>query len=207
MPLSMYSVAVKIEGIESRRRTAGLMHIIIGFFLIAKGADYYRFLEYKTILPALPAFAVAAVSFAYGIARRRIDLTAKYNYLLRLVQVITFTTLGIAFIKISRPVDYWGLFIFAAICIVLLFSERRIFTATVIFLDETGVKIPGYYRDYLIKWQDLLEVKIREDFVTLFHRKQKYLQYQVVQDLSLLEVAKMNAFCMEKIKEQQPENE
>jgi hypothetical protein len=42
-------------------------------------------------------------------------------------------------------------------------------------------------------------VIIREDFLTLFHVKKKYLQYQVMQDLSTLEVAKINAFCREQI--------
>jgi hypothetical protein len=42
---------------------------------------------------------------------------------------------------------------------------------------------------------------VREDFITLFHVERKYLQYQVLQDLSTLEVAKMNAFCKEKLAE------
>ena len=40
---------------------------------------------------------------------------------------------------------------------------------------------------------------MREDFITLFHIRQKYLQFQVLQDLSTLEIAKMNAFCKEQL--------
>ena len=46
----------------------------------------------------------------------------------------------------------------------------------------------------------LVEVLVREDFITLFHAGKKYLQYQVLQDLSTLELAKMNAFCRENVK-------
>ena len=60
--------------------------------------------------------------------------------------------------------------------------------------------IPGNYKDYLVRWEDLSEVVVREDFLTLFHIKKKYLQYQVMQDLSTLEVAKLNAFCRENVK-------
>jgi len=42
---------------------------------------------------------------------------------------------------------------------------------------------------------------VREDFITIFHIREKYLQYQVMQDLSTLEVAKMNAFCRDKIEQ------
>jgi hypothetical protein len=80
-----------------------------------------------------------------------------------------------------------------------MFSERRVFQQTVIILDDNGVKIPGLYTDHLVKWQDLSEVVVREDFLTLFHIKKKYLQYQVVQDLSIIEVNKLDLFCKEQI--------
>ena len=195
----MYSVTVKIDGIESRRRSAGLSHVLVGFFLIAKGADYYRMSGYISLVPVLPVFAVAAASLFYGFFRRRIDLFAKYNGWLRLVQALTFFVLGVLTLKTGRPVDYAGLFIFAFLCLVLLFAERKVFQETTIFFDESGVRIPGSYSDHRIKWEELSEVVVREDFLTFFHIKKKYLQYQVMQDLSTLEVSKLNAFCREQI--------
>jgi hypothetical protein len=99
----------------------------------------------------------------------------------------------------GRPNDYVGVFVFVLLCIVLMFSERRIFQETTIFFTEEGIKIPGYYKDHLVKWEELSEVIVREDFLTIFNTNKKYLQYQVMQDLSTLEVAKMNAFCKEKV--------
>lgn len=198
----MYNVTVKIEGVESKKRSAGLLHIVVGFFLIAKGADYYRFLNYESFLPTLPFFAVAAISLFYGFFRRRVDIFAKYNFWLRLLQVVSFTVLGFAIMHLGRTIDYIGVFIFAFLCLLLLFSERRVFKETTIFFDEKGVTIPGSYKDFLVKWEDLSEVVVREDFLTLFHVKKKYLQYQVMQDLSTLEVAKLNAFCREQIEKQ-----
>ena len=52
-----------------------------------------------------------------------------------------------------------------------------------------------------MEWQVLEEVTVRHDFITLFHQGKKYLQYQVMQDLSELEVVKMNAFCKEQIED------
>lgn len=195
----MYSVTVKIDGIESKRRSAGLLHIVVGFFLIAKAADYYRFLNYENILPVLPVFAVAGLSLFYGFFRRRVDIFAKYNPAVRFIQIITLFILGLVMIKLGRSIDYIGLFIFAFLCVLLLASERKIFEETTIFFDEAGVSIPGNYRNHLVKWEDLTEVVVREDFLTLFHVKKKYLQFQVMQDLSTLEITKMNVFCREQI--------
>ncbi|HYK55871.1 MAG TPA: hypothetical protein VEV15_05290, partial [Flavisolibacter sp.] len=137
----MYSVTVKIEGVESKRRSAGLLHVVVGFFLIAKGADYYRFLNYESFLPTLPFFAVAAISLFYGFFRRRVDIFAKYNFWLRLLQAISFTVLGFAIMNLGRTIDYIGVFIFAFLCLLLLFSERSVFKETTIFFDEKGVTI------------------------------------------------------------------
>jgi hypothetical protein len=195
----MYSVAVKIEGIESRRRSAGVLHVVIGFFMIFNASNYYRYTNYKNILPIAFILLAASISMFYGFFRRKMDLSAHYNYWLRLVQVVSFTVLGFLVLATGRTSDYVGVFVFALLSIVLMFSERRIFNETIIYFNEEGIKIPGYYTDHLVKWEEISEVVVREDFLTIFHVNKKYLQFQVMQDLSILEVAKMNAFCKEKV--------
>ena len=198
----MYNIAVRIEGIESRRRSAGVLHVVIGFFMIFNASNYYRFTNYKNVWPVAFILLMASISLFYGFFRKKMDLSAHYNYYLRLVQVISFTVLGFFMIRTGRSSDYIGVFVFALLCIVLMFSERRIFHDTTIYISEDGIKIPGYYRDHLVKWDEISEVVVREDFLTIFNVNKKYLQYQVVQDLSTLEVAKMNAFCKEKVEGQ-----
>jgi len=195
----MYSIAVKIEGIESRRRSASILHIVIGFFMIFNAANYYRFMNYKNIFPVAFILLAASISLFYGFFRRKMDLSAHYNYNLRLMQVVSLTVLGFLMISKGRSLDYIGVFVFAVLCIILMFSERKIFHDTTVYLTEDGIKIPGYYRDHLVKWNEVSEVVVREDFITVFNNNKKYLQYQVMQDLSTLEVAKMNAYCKEKV--------
>lgn len=195
----MFSIAVKIDGIESRKRSAGLLHIVIGFFLIAKGADYFRYLKYHNFLFVLPILLIASFSLFYGFFRKKTDPTASLNFTLRLLQFLTFLVLGILMTHYGTYIDYTGLFIFAFLCFMLLFSERKVFEETYIIMDEQGIKIPGYYKDHMIPWKALSNVVVREDFLTIFHIKQKYLQYQVRQSLSPLELAKINAYCKEQI--------
>lgn len=197
----MYTIAVKIDGIENRRRSAGLLHILIGFFMIFHASNYYHITDYKNFWPVAFTLLVASFSLFYGFFRRKIDLSAKYNFLLRLIQLACFLFLGVLMVNAGSN-NYLAVFIFAFLCLVLLFSEKKIFKEFDLVVDENGVTVPGYYKDTLIKWEDLSEVVVREDFVTLFHIRQKYIQFQVAQDLSTLEVAKMNAFCKEKIGQQ-----
>src|SRR5688500_17879724 len=113
MALQMYSVTVKIEAIESRRRSAGLLHALVGFVFLMKAADYYRYMEYTNAIPPIPFFAIGLLSLAYGFFRKKLDLLARYNYLLRLVQVVGFITLGIVMVRLEKTLDYGSLFVFA----------------------------------------------------------------------------------------------
>lgn len=193
----MFSICVRIDGIERRRKSVALLHVVTGLFLLLKASAYYQYDSYRHFMVVFPFLLAGSFSLFYGLFRKKLDASYRYSYWLKLVEVVALTTLGVLLIGMGKTLDYAGVFFFALMRILLIFSERRIFHETNILLSSDGVLIPGYYRDHLVKWEELKEVVIREDFVTFFHVKGKYLQYQVMQDLSTLEVAKMNAFCKE----------
>lgn len=195
----MYRITVRIEDVERRKRSVGLLHVIAALFLIVKAADYYRLLEFKNFMPIAPMVLIAAISMFYGFFRKKVDFSARFNSKLRLLQFTAFLILAIVFMNSGRTLDIVAVVIFAFMCLLLFFTEKKIFAGTDIVLDENGVTVPATFKDVLVPWKDLSEVIVREDFVTLFHVGQKYLQFQVMQDLSTLEIAKLNAFCREKI--------
>ena len=195
----MYTVAVKIEGLDRRRRTAGYMHVIVGFFLLLKTFDLDSLSPDKSLTKLLPFILVAALSLFYGLGRARIDVTAKYNGPLRGLQFITFILFSIIMMKAGKTFDSAVLAAWALVTFLLIFSEKKLFADTFLQLTEVGIDIPGTYKKHLVGWTMLEDVTVRRDFITLFHRDKKYLQYQVMQDLSELEVVKMNAFCKERI--------
>jgi hypothetical protein len=195
----MYTVAVRIDGMEKRRRSTSLVHAILGFFLLIKSFDLYNYLDGQSLFALFPFLAVGVVSLFYAFFRNRFDAPARHNAGLRLLQTITFFSFGFLMYRIGRSFDYISLFIWGLLTLLLFFSEKRVFKDTYLSLTEKGIQIPGSYRDYLVEWTTLESVVVRHDFITLFHRGKKYLQYQVLQDLSELELVKMNAFCREQI--------
>jgi hypothetical protein len=196
----MYSIVIKVEGMEKRKRSAALMHVVLGFFLIAKAADYVHQTnnDFTTVLPFL---AIALLSVFYGLFRKRIDPDGNYNHWIRVTELMAFVVIGSLLISTSdNSFDYISSFVMAAIALMLLFSEKRIYKDHELQITEEGVVIPGDYKLHTVPWNVLSDVVVRHDFVTVFHNDEKYLQYQVLQSLSELEVAKMNGFCREKIK-------
>lgn len=199
----MYHIAVKIESIESKKKNAGLLHIILGIFLVLKTFDYYHYINYSSVIPIIPLLVVAGFSLYYGFFRRNFDYQGQFNQWLRILQVTTFTIFGFAMMRVGKPLDYYGLFLWAFLSVILLVSERRIYKETILLLSDQGVTIPAYYKDQLVEWSELNDVIVRHDFVTIFNRNDKYLQFQVMQTLSELELVKMNAFCKEKLEGKQ----
>jgi len=194
----MYSVVIKVEGMEKRRRNAAVMHILLGFFLIVKCTDYLR-LTQNDFSHVLPFLAVALLAVFYGLFRKRIDLEGRYNYLIRLTEFAAYGVMGFLLYDVKEGFHYISCLAMAGIAVLLLFSEKRIYKDHELQFTGEGVVIPGDYKLHTVPWNVLSDVVIRHDFITIFHNNEKYLQYQVMQTLSGLEVAKMNGFCREKI--------
>jgi hypothetical protein len=166
---------------------------------LIKSLDFYKYLGESSVTPIALFTAVAIISLVYGFFRRRLDITAKHNAGIRLLQTISFLSFGILMYRLGKTVDYASLFLWAFLTLLLFFSEKKIFQETLLYFTNEGIKVPGTYKEHLVEWNVLESVTVRHDFITLFHSGKKYLQYQVMQDLSELEVVKMNAFCKEHI--------
>jgi len=195
----MYSIAVKIDDIEKRRRSTGFLHIVVGFFLILKTAEEVRTNGYPNYLVTLPLLALASAALFYGFFRKKIDITAALNGRLRILEAIGLLVLAVLFFREGNSVNGWLLVFVAGAAMLIFFTERQLFSPVYILLEENGISVPGAYGTHLIPWEALEQVVVREDFLTIFHKKQKYLQYQVSEDLTALEVTKMNAFCRDMI--------
>ena len=197
----MYSVAVKIEDFEKRRRSSALLHLAIGLFLLIKSADYSKYVQYKNFFPVAPLLIIASLSLFYGLFRRKLDVSGSANGWLRGFQLAAYVLLGILLVGKGSNFEVILAFVFAFFCLALLLTERKIFGETIIILNEEGIRIPGYYKEHLVAWKEVENVVVREDFITIFHIRKKFLQFQVMQDLSTLEIAKMDAFCKEQVEQ------
>ncbi|HVE60434.1 MAG TPA: hypothetical protein VNA26_01350, partial [Chitinophagaceae bacterium] len=111
----MYSIPLKIEGIERRKRSTGILHLIAGLFLITTAGDYYEHLNYEEFLNVLPVYMVCGVSLTYGFFRKRIDPSARFNHWVRMLQFITFAILAISFTSFADRVTNIALFLWAIV--------------------------------------------------------------------------------------------
>ena len=107
----MLNIPVKIEGIERRKRSTGLLHVVAGFFLIANAGTYNQLTHYEHLLVVVPVYLVALISLIYGFMRKRIDPNARYNHWVRLTQFLVFAVLGVLIINTGKTVTVLSLFL------------------------------------------------------------------------------------------------
>lgn len=195
----MYTISVKLEGEERRKKNSAVMHVLLGFFLIVKAVDFLKETDFKSIASSVPIFAMGIAALVYGLLRKNLDPHARYNMTMRLLQIVVLVALTVMMVMIGRKGDALVVGLFVLVSAMLAASDKLAFAESSLNFDNEGIRLPVQARRALIPWNELNEVVIREDFVTLFHIKKKYLQFQVKQDLSTLEIAKISAFCNERL--------
>jgi hypothetical protein len=201
----MHRIPIKIEGIERRKRSTGLLHIVAGLFLITSISTYFKSLGYHNFLSVLPMYIVAVASLIYGLFRKKIDPKAKYNHWLRVIQFLVFAVLGILMLKAKIDFRNFTLLLWAVICIFLLFTERKVFHDALLTLGEKSVSIPGYFSNRVLPWEVIENLVIRQDYVTIYLPQNKYIQHEVLVELGEKEISDMNNFCRQQLKEKQTE--
>ena len=196
----MYTIAIKIEGIERRKQSTGLLHLAAGFFLLAKTLDFFKYNKYENLAAVLPFLLVVGLCLVYGFIKRKMDPLAKYNHWVRTIEVLAFAVLGILMISKGRPIDYFILFAWAIICLFLMFTERKMFHDAKMLFKKDGIFIPGYFYNKQIFWNNIKEIVARQDFITIFYPNNKFLQYEVMNAINETELKEINLFCKKHIK-------
>jgi hypothetical protein len=195
----MHRIAIKIEGIERRKKSTGLFHIIAGLFLIANTSEYYKESGYQNFFTVLPIYFIAAASLFYGLLRNKIDPTAQFNHWMRMLQFLMFTLLGVLFLKSDLDFRNILLLLWAVICILLLFTERKVFHDAVLNFGKNSITIPGYFSNKVIPWEAIENIVVRQDFVTIYYPQNRYIQYEVQAELNEVQINTINQFCQQQI--------
>jgi hypothetical protein len=191
-----YSIPVKIESLEKRRRMTGTLHIVAGFYLLAATAAWMVQRKFEGIPGALPFGIIAVTAISYGLRRRKFDTAARYNSALRGLETVGFGLLATG----QSGIASYGLFAWAGLSVLLLFSEKVLFQPSVLELGEEGIGLPGSPKPPLLPWEELQNIIVRPDYVTLFRNDNKYVQLEVTGTIDPETLAAADSFGKSQIR-------
>lgn len=191
----MFYIPVQLSGLEKRRKTIGLFHIVAGFFLVANSETAAVVLQLGRLSDLVPLYIVAAISLLYGAFRKKWDGSGKTNFWVRLLQTITFLSLGFAFIQAGN----WGkalpVLIWAVLSAVLAFTDQVALKKPQLVVSTEGLSFPAGFGAKKLDWQQVESLTIRPDFLTLHLAANKFLQLELQEPLSAADAEKLQDFC------------
>lgn len=195
----MFKVPVKLESIEKRKKGAGVLHVIAGLFLAIKLNEVLAAENnFNLIFLSVLIILVSISSIAYGMVRKKIDPATKYNSLIRLLQFIGFISVGIFLINIDSA-HSMAYFAWAAVTLVILFAERKVFNNTDLQIAAAGILVPGFFSTHLIPWNVVDSLVLRPDYLTIFRTNKKFVQLELTQQVETGEIEKINEFSKNQI--------
>jgi hypothetical protein len=195
----MFQIPINIPGLEKRRRSIGLLHIVAGFFLIANAENVFRALALRSYLPLIPLFVAALASLLYGFFRKKWDPTSQYNTWLRLLQAVTFLSLAIVMLQTNNTGKSLGLFLWVIISGMLAFTERIALQQQQLAFNQEGFAFPNGYTNKEVPWSAVADVTFRPDFLTIHYPDNRFLQFELKQPLGDAQVTEMQEFCRRQI--------
>jgi hypothetical protein len=190
----LYIIPVKIERLQKRQRSSGLLHVLAGFFLLVIGSfSINGFAIHPVIL------TIAVLSMIYGLFRRKIDPKAKLNPWLRLIQSAAFIIKAASVINEKGTIMAVSLFIWAGVTLMLGYVEMKMLKPTEIEVGENGIKIPGEFTDHLIPWRLVSGLILRQDYLTITREDKSYTQLELTTNLNQNTISEINQFAAERI--------
>ncbi len=168
--------------------------MLAGFFLLVTGSFVDNSFQVGWL-----SLIVGLASFIYGAFRKRIDPAAQYNQWMRIIQSLAFAAKAILLFNVVSMITVASLFVWSAVTLLLMFTEKKIFKPTVLGLSNSGVSIPDYFGDHLIPWELVRSLVVRPDYVTITRENHSYVQLEITADLDPKDMNRMNEFAAAEI--------
>lgn len=191
----MIDIPIQIPGLARKQKSIGPLHVVAGFFLIANTETVYRVFNLQSHVALIPVYIVSALSLAYGLGRKKFDPAYKFNFPLRMLQALTFLLLAIAFVKAESIGKGTGLVLWVFIAGLLGFTEKIAVQKQVVQVSDSGINYPNGFGFKKIGWEELEDVTLRTDFLTLHYPGNKLLQFELEAPLPPAEMESVQDFC------------
>ncbi|MEI6949383.1 hypothetical protein V9K67_19510 [Paraflavisolibacter sp. H34] len=180
----MHKIFIKVEGIERRRKSPALLHLVAGFFLLLNAGNLFQLLEYRSFLLVFPAYAVGFASLAYGLLRKKFDPRRRRNAWLRGLQAGAFLFLAFFMMPHTGGFPIISLLVWGGLSLFLLLAERNLFQEPFLGFSPQGVLLPGFFSGQQVAWEEIENIVLRPDYVTVYFHENRYRQYEVLREFS-----------------------
>lgn len=191
--MKKYKLRILHPNTLTRLRLQPVMHMLIGILFLLNGIGIY-----KSPVPnwsmAVFFLVLGFASIAFPFFMKRFSNIQAANSLTRMIQAFTCFTGCLYFLENKEPLIGLLLLLTGVASAYIGYAEYKIFQPAFARIDTMGITLPTTFSERLIGWNQLNNVVLRDDLLTLDFKNNKVMQLEVLDETGLVTAEEMNAF-------------
>lgn len=191
--MKQYKIRILHPNAETRLRLQPVMHGLAGILFLMNGIGVYNSPSPNWSM-AIFFILLGLGSLVFPFVMKRFRNIQAANSLARMVQAFVSLTGCLYFLSHMQPLISVLLFLTGIASAYIGWAEYKIFQPCFVNIDMMGVLLPGTFSDKLIGWNQLNNVILRNDLLTIDFKNNKVLQLEVLDETGAVTADEMNAF-------------
>jgi hypothetical protein len=191
--MKQYKLRILHPNTVTRLRLQPVMHMLVGILFLLNGIGIYKG-PAPNMGMTIFYFLLGAASIAFPFFMKRFKNLQAANSLTRMVQAFTCFTGVLYFLSHMEPMIGLLLLLTGIAAAYIGWAEYKIFQPTFARIDITGITLPTTFSERVIGWNQLNNVVLQGDLLTLDFKNNKVLQLEVLDETGVVTAEEMNAF-------------
>ncbi|SEW38630.1 hypothetical protein SAMN05428988_4876 [Chitinophaga sp. YR573] len=191
--MKQYKLRILHPNTLTRLRLQPVMHMLIGILFLLNGIGIYKSPTPNWSM-AVFFLILGFASIAFPFFMKRFSNIQAANSLTRMIQAFTCFTGCLYFLENKEPLIGLLLLLTGAASAYIGYAEYKIFQPAFARIDMMGITLPTTFSERLIGWNQLNNVILRDDLLTLDFKNNKVMQLEVLDETGLVTAEEMNAF-------------
>src|SRR3954464_12181519 len=179
--MKQYKLRILHPNTLTRLKLQPVMHMLIGLLFLLNGIGIY-----KSAVPnpgmTIFFFILGVASIGFPFIMKRFSNIQAANSITRMVQSFTCFTGCLYFLSHLEPMIGLLLLLTGIAAAYIGWAEYKIFQPAFARIDITGITLPTTFSERLIGWNQLNNVILRDDLLTLDFKNNKILQLEVLDE-------------------------
>ena len=191
--MKQYKIRILHPNAVTRLKLQPVMHGLAGILFMLNGIGVYNS-PHPNWAMAIFFIVLGFGSLLFPFLMRRLNNIQSANSLARLVQAFVSFTGCLYFLSHLQPLIGVLLFLTGIASAYIGWAEYKIFQPCFVKIDMMGVILPTTFSERLIGWNQLNNVILRNDLLTIDFKNNKVLQLEVLDETGTATAEEMNAF-------------
>jgi hypothetical protein len=194
----MYKIRILHPNTLTRLRLQPVMHGIAGLLFLFNAIGIYNSRQVNWAMVAF-FLATGLLSILFPFFMRRMRNFSGANSLMRLLQVFVCFSGSLYFLSHMQPLIGLLQLLVGLGLAYIGWVEHTIFRPVYVLLDIAGITVPTTFSGRVVAWNQLNNVILRNDLLTVDFRNNKILQLEVLDNIPGIKEDEINGFCRSRL--------